>query len=93
MSSDTAGEAGPDTPRPSEAVPPSSAKKRPHVRHLLRLADADADDALSSAEYRALLQLIGVWDKAPQYTDARWGQPDAEIQWADLGPRNSPVCN
>ncbi|MEE9386631.1 MAG: hypothetical protein V3V08_24720 [Nannocystaceae bacterium] len=27
------------------------------------------------------------------YTDARWGRIDGEIEWADLGPRANPVCD
>lgn len=51
-------------------------------------SDTDCDGCCSQnlAGADALIDL-------EDYTDARWGQPDGEIQWADLGPRNSPVCN
>jgi hypothetical protein len=27
------------------------------------------------------------------YTNARWGEPDGEIEWADLGPSEEPPCD
>ena len=50
--------------------------------------DADCDGCCTEnkGDAEALIDL-------ESYTNARWGQADSPVEWADLGERKSPVCD
>jgi hypothetical protein len=50
-------------------------------------ADSDCDGCCTENQGQndALIDL-------ESFTNARWGLPDGIINWADLGPSPSPIC-
>jgi hypothetical protein len=48
-------------------------------------ADCNGCCTQNQANFDALIDL-------EFYTNERWGLPDGELQWADLGPRDQPIC-